>query len=127
YRLTWCDEVQIPNSLARSIGTWTGIAGPPGLSFKERNSNKVKVVIDFKGACFDGLDRASGVELIVDVSHGVATDTANYPVVGEPHRWRAMFDIEATGADPVDLRAYLRFDGKALTETWMYQLNPITA
>lgn len=127
YKLTWCDDLQIPNSLARTIGTWTGIAGPPGLSFKERDANKVKVVIDFKGACFDGLDRASGVELVVDVSHGIATDTANYPVVGEPHRWRAMFDVEATGADPADLRAYLRFNGRALTETWMYQLNPITA
>lgn len=115
YKLTWCDELDFPESLARTIGTWTGIGGPPGLSFRERDPNKVKVVIDFKGSCFEGYDRTSGVELIVDASRGAVTNSANYPVVGEPLRWRAMFDVKATGAEPVDLRAFLRFKGRAMT------------
>ncbi|MFA5956326.1 glucan biosynthesis protein [Hyphomicrobium sp.] len=126
YTLNWCDQPELPQGLASTIGTWTGIGGPPGLGFKEREPNKVKVVIDFKGNCFNGLDRASGVELIVDASRGAVTNSVSYPVVGEALRWRAMFDVETLGLEIVDLRAYLRFNGQALTETWIYQLNPLT-
>jgi periplasmic glucans biosynthesis protein len=127
YKLTWCDVPVFPNSLARTIGTWSGIGGPPGLSFKERDPAKIKIVIDFKGQCFKGYDRQTGVELVVSASRGTVTSPATYPVVGEPLRWRAMFDVKAAGAEPVDLRAYLKLGEHALTETWLYQLDPLTA
>ncbi|RUP00544.1 glucan biosynthesis protein [Hyphomicrobium sp.] len=127
YKLSWCDQPPFPDTLARTIGTWIGIGGPPGLSFKERSPNKVKIVIDFEGACFEGLDGSSGVELVLNVSRGRISNPSSYPVVGERNRWRALFDLDASGIDAVDLRAYLRRGDRALSETWIYQLNPLTS
>jgi glucans biosynthesis protein len=127
YKLSWCDEAPFPKDLAHTIGTWIGIGGPPGLSFKERNPSKSKIVIDFEGECFVGLDNSSGVELVVNASRGSVTNTSSYPVVGEQKRWRALFDLEASGLDSVDLRAYLKRGDRALSETWIYQLNPLTS
>jgi len=36
-------------------------------------------------------------------------------------RWRLIADIRRTGDDPVELRAYLRFNDTRLSETWLYQ------
>jgi glucans biosynthesis protein len=83
-----------------------------------------KFVIDFKGKPFKGLGRDDGVELIVSASRGVLSNIYNHPVVGQKERWRAFFDIKATGSEPVDLRAYLRKGSRALTETWIYQYFP---
>ena len=83
-----------------------------------------KFVIDFEGKAFDGLGRNDGVELIVDASHGIASGVYNHPVVDQKQRWRAMFDIKASGTGPVDLRVFLRKDKQALTETWIYQYFP---
>ena len=65
--------------------------------------------------------------MIVTSSRGTVTNASNYPVVGKPGRWRVLFDVEASGADPVDLRAYLKLGNRALTETWLYQLDPLTS
>jgi glucans biosynthesis protein len=37
-----------------------------------------------------------------------------------------MFDLRPTdeSVEPIDLRAYLRLGGQALTETWLYQWTP---
>ena len=39
--------------------------------------------------------------------------------------WRATFELEASGADPVEMRCWLRSEGQALSETWLYDFqNP---
>jgi glucans biosynthesis protein len=121
YRLSWLDEIPFPEGIARSIGTWTGLGGRPG---QERPADVRKFVIDFEGKAFEGLGRNDGVELIVDASHGIASGVYNHPVVDQKQRWRAIFDIKAIGAGPVDLRVFLRKDKQALTETWIYQYFP---
>jgi glucans biosynthesis protein len=45
------------------------------------------------------------------------------PVPGT-RRWRAIFDLKSEGTDPVELRMYIRGNGEALTETWLYQFRP---
>lgn len=35
-----------------------------------------------------------------------------------------MFDLRPNGAEPIDLRLYLRADGQPLSETWLYQWVP---
>lgn len=127
YRLSWLDDIPFPETLARTIGTWSGIGGPPGLNFNERPVGTRKFVIDFFGNVFDGLSRDSGVELVVSCSRGVISGVATYPVVDQRHRWRAMFDLKEEGVEPIDLRAYLRKGGSALTETWIYQWFPASA
>ena len=57
-------------------------------------------------------------------SRGTVVNAYTHPVVDQPNRWRAIFDLRATGPDVVDLRAYLRQGDKALSETWIYQYFP---
>ena len=41
-------------------------------------------------------------------------------------RSNALFDVRPTedSVEPIDLRLYLRIDGRPLTETWIYQWTP---
>ena len=121
YRLTWLDDIAFPETLARATATWTGIGGRPG--FKRLEGSR-KFVIDFQGPVFAGLGRNDGVEVIVTASRGTITNAYTHPVVDQRERWRALFDLEAAGREPVDLRAYLRKGAHALTETWIYQYFP---
>jgi glucans biosynthesis protein len=124
YRLSWIESIPHPQLLARVIGTWSGFGGPPGLSYKDRNPNTRKYVIDFESTQFAGLGRHDGVDLVVNASRGTVSAVASYPVVSQSHRWRGLFDLTADGAEPVDLRAYLRRGNDALSETWIYQHFP---
>lgn len=121
YRLSWVDDIPFPDVIAQATGVWTGMGGRPG---HERPKGVRKFVIDFQGKAFAGLGREDGVEFIVTSSRGEVSNVYNHPVVDQANRWRAFFDIKATGAETVDLRAYLRKDGRALTETWIYQYFP---
>jgi glucans biosynthesis protein len=121
YRLSWLDDIAFPTELGRATATWTGLGGRPGF---KRPDGVRKYVIDWQGPVFAGLGRDDGVELIVTASRGVISNADTHPVVDQRERWRSLFDIEATGADPVDMRAYLRRDGKAISETWIGQYFP---
>jgi glucans biosynthesis protein len=121
YRLTWLDDIPFPETLGRATATWTGIGGRPG---QKRPLGVRKFVIDFQGPVFAGLGRDDGVEISVTASRGVLSNMYTHPVVDQRERWRAFFDLEAIGYDPVDLRAYLKRGDRALTETWLYQYFP---
>ena len=97
------------------------MGGRPG---HKRPDGVRKFVIDFQGRVFDGLGRTDGVELVVTASRGEVSNVYNHPVVDQRQRWRAFFDIKADGTEPVDLRAFLKRGGQALTETWIYQYFP---
>jgi periplasmic glucans biosynthesis protein len=60
------------------------------------------------------------VTTVVNASRGKIDNTAALKVVGTP-RWRASFDLYSEGAEPIDLRCYLRLGNRTLTETWLYQ------
>jgi periplasmic glucans biosynthesis protein len=77
--------------------------------------------VDFEGEGLAGLDRNSGVTPVVSVARGRIENAAAYPVAGST-RWRLMFDATVVDPDSADLRAFLRRNGSALTETWTYQL-----
>ncbi len=121
YRLSWVDDIPYPEAVARVTGTWSGLGGRPGY---KRPDGVQKFVVDFQGPIFAGLGRTDGVELVVTASRGDVSNSYNHPVVDQRLRWRAFFDITATDDAPVDLRAFLRHDQKALTETWIYQYFP---
>ena len=38
--------------------------------------------------------------------------------------WRLFFDLKVDGAEPVDMRAFLRQGAQTLTETWLYLFEP---
>jgi periplasmic glucans biosynthesis protein len=121
YRLSWLDDIPVPENLGRATATWTGLGGRPG---HKRPAGVRKFVIDFQGPAFSGLGREDGVEIVVTPSRGKVLTSYTHPVVDQRERWRAIFDLDVTGADPVDIRAFLRRNGTALTETWIYQHFP---
>lgn len=121
YRLSWLDDIPFPNAVARATGTWTGMGGRPG---HKRPDGVRKFVIDYQGSVFEGLGRDDDVQLVVTASRGEVSNSYNHPVVDQRQRWRAFFDIQATGPEPVDLRAFLRKGDRALSETWIYQYFP---
>ena len=50
--------------------------------------------------------------------------TAHYD--GEFHGYRALFDVKPPedNLEPIDMRLYLRVNGRPLTETWIYLWTP---
>jgi glucans biosynthesis protein len=83
----------------------------------------VKYVIDFDGGVLGQLTNDDNVRLKVTASRGQFDSVAAYRVVDAPY-WRAIFDYTPDGKETGDLRAYLDQNGKALTETWIYQHVP---
>jgi glucans biosynthesis protein len=120
YRLHWTDEEPTPIGVARVVATRSGRGGRPGQPVPP---GRRKLVADFAGGALAGLGRASGVEAMVQVSRGQPLDLACYPVAGTK-LWRLMFDIEVPSGPPIDVRAFLRRGGDALTETWIDQIFP---
>ena len=121
YRIHWTGQEPGASLPARVTATRVGVAGRPGMS--ERAGYR-RMVIDFAGDSLKGLTRQSGVDAVVTASGGAAIDQiAAYPVVGTGF-WRLVFEIRTPDAASIDVRAYLRRNGAALSETWLYALFP---
>jgi glucans biosynthesis protein len=121
YRLSWTATDPAPGPPARVIATREGEGGRPGLPPK---AGYRRLAIDFAGETLHGLTRESGVVASVTASPPARIeDAVAYPVVGAQH-WRIVFDVGGLSGGPVDLRAFLKRGGDALSETWLYQLFP---
>ncbi|HEY3695587.1 glucan biosynthesis protein [Phenylobacterium sp.] len=117
YRLHWTADEPSPAGVARVVSTRLGRGGRPGHASPP---GRRKCVIDFAGGPLAGLRRGD-VEAVVDIDKGAPIEPVAYPVVGQT-RWRLMFDIDAPAGSTVNLRAFLRRGGQALSETWIHQL-----
>jgi glucans biosynthesis protein len=115
YRLHWTAQEPVPPGVAHAVATWTGAGGRPGF---RPSPGVTKYVVDFEGGRLPGLNRQSGVVPVVTASRGQPMDAVAYPVVGT-RRWRLMFDVASPEGKELDLRAFLRLGGDALTETWI--------
>jgi len=73
YRLYWGDEEPMPVGVARVMATREGLAGRPG---QPPTPGARKFVVDFAGGRLANLDRASGVQPVVTLSHGAALAVA---------------------------------------------------
>lgn len=122
YRLHWLADEPYPSPLARCVATRLGNGGQPG---QPRPKGVRKFVVEFKGAPLERL--ASGVrpEAVLGSSRGsfsnVFTEAVPDSVSGH---WRAEFDLNVEGQDPVEMRLFLRLDDRTLSETWLYQYHP---
>ena len=64
-------------------------------------------------------------EAVLTVSRGETSHVFTEAVPNEvPGHWRAQFDLAAEGSDPVEIRLFLRLNGKPLSETMLYQYHP---
>lgn len=121
YRLYWTADEPFPAELGRVMATYTGTGGIPG---QPRPENTTRFVVDYRGGEVGALERGDA-EPVVDLSRGEVTLADAHPVVGQPGLYRAFFDARIEGADPVDMRMYVKGgDDRALTETWLYQYFP---
>jgi glucans biosynthesis protein len=122
YTLDWVSDSP-PQAAARFIATRVGAGGVPG---QVRPPNTVKYVLDLDGKGLEGLDRSSGVEAVVEASRGEVSLVYAFPIA-TTDRWRVTFDLDFgddPGDEPIDLRLFLRHEGQAMSETWIYQAFP---
>jgi periplasmic glucans biosynthesis protein len=122
YRLYWGEKMPYSSPLGQAIATRTGIGGTVG---QKRAYYSWHFAVDFAGGELGALSKDANVEAVISTSHGTTEHvTAHY--VTEFKGYRALFDVRPAddNLEPIDLRLYLRIDGKPLTETWIYQWTP---
>ena len=71
------------------------------------------------------LGRDVKVEPVIDNSGG-DIELASARPLHAVNGYRVMFDLKpkAGSREPINLRVFLRADGRALSETWLYQWSP---
>ena len=122
YRLYWGTHMPYSSPLGHTVATRTGIGGIVGV---KRQYYSWHFAVDFAGAELGALPRDSAVEAVITTSRGTTEHvTAHY--VAEFSGYRALFDLRPPedSIEPIDLRLYLRIEGRPLTETWIYQWTP---
>ena len=121
YRLHWVADEPGGADRCRITATrvsWRTIPRTPA-----RPAHRLWFAIDFAGGPLERLGRDEPVKLRVNTSRGHLRSPGAFQVAGTS-RWRADFELELEGGEPVDLRAYLRLGEQALSETWLYQFIP---
>jgi periplasmic glucans biosynthesis protein len=122
YRLYWGTHVPFASALGQTLATRTGIGGTVG---QKRQYYSWHFAVDFAGGELGALAKDAPVEAVITTSRGQTEHvTAHY--VEEFHGYRALFDVRPPddSIEPIDLRLYLRINGRPLTETWIYLWTP---
>ncbi|MCY1346166.1 Glucans biosynthesis protein D [compost metagenome] len=84
-----------------------------------------KFMVEFKGAPLEKLPFGVKPEAVLTASRGTFSYVFTEAVPNNvPGHWRAQFDLTADGKGPVEIRLFLRLNGKPLSETWLYQYHP---
>ena len=121
YRLYWGTHMPYASPLATTLATRTGIGGTVGV---KRAYYSWHFAVDFAGGELGALAKDAPVEAVITTSRGT-TEHVTAHFVQEFNGYRALFDIKPDDTvGPIDLRLYLRVDGRPLTETWIYQWTP---
>jgi periplasmic glucans biosynthesis protein len=121
YRLYWKSTEPISlGPLGRVVATRIGRGGIPGLSHPK---GLHKFVIDFEGGDLATLPTRFDVTPVITLSREKPQNAYVIKVVGT-QRWRAFFDVNLTGSEPLDMRCFLRLADRTLTETWLFQFFP---
>jgi periplasmic glucans biosynthesis protein len=122
YRLTWAADEPFPTQLARCVATRLGNGGQPG---QPRPKGVRKFMVEFMGLPLESLPFGVKPEPVLWASRGTFSYIFTEAVPDDvPGHWRAQFDLTVTGADPVEMRLYLRAGETTLSETWLYQYHP---
>jgi periplasmic glucans biosynthesis protein len=125
YRLYWGEKMPYSSPLGQTLATRTGIGGTVGV---KRQYYSWHFAVDFAGGELGALPKDAPVEAVITASRGTTEHvTAHY--VQEFKGYRALFDVRPPddSVEPIDLRLYLRVEGRPLTETWIYQWTPPSA
>ena len=123
YKLHWLADEPFPSGLGRVVATRLGRGGQPG---RARPKGVRKFLVEFLGGPLETLPYGVKPELVVSASRGMFGPYQMIEAVpdGVPGHWRAQFDLVVDGADPVEMRAFLKSGDQPLTETWLFQYHP---
>lgn len=119
YRMYWGSGM--PGRLARPAqvaATRIGRAGRPGAP-----APGLKFVVDFDGGMLGRFAEETELGAKISCSRGEAK-LIEVVRIEETGAWRVEFDLEVSGEDTVDLRCFLALGEQALSETWLYRLEP---
>ena len=123
YRLHWLADEPYPTSLARCVASRLGNGGQPG---QPRPHGLRKFMIEFLGGPLANLPFGVKPEAVLWASRGSFSYVFTEAVPDDlPGHWRAQFDLQVNGAEPVEMRLFLRNGSQILTETWLYQYHPL--
>ena len=83
-------------------------------------------MVEFLGGPLSDLPFGIKPEHMVTTSRGTVgpyqiTEAVADGVAGH---WMTSFDLTVDGADPVELRMYLKSGDRTLSETWLFQYHP---
>jgi glucans biosynthesis protein len=122
YRLHWQADHPYPaENVAAVTATRLGRGGEPG---KPRPKGVTKFVVEFAGKVLENLAKTDKLTAEITASRGTITLNFVEPVP-RTKRHRAQFDLTVNGTEPVELRLYLKKNGKqTMSETWLYQFEP---
>ena len=123
YRLYWGTRMPYSSPLAQTLATRTGIGGTVGL---KRQYYSWHFAVDFAGGELGALAKDANVEAVITTTRGSTTEHVTAHYVEEIKGYRVLFDVRPAddSNDAIDLRMYLRIDGRPLSETWIYQWTP---
>lgn len=124
YRLHWRADEPYPTGLARCVATRLGNGGRPG---QPRPKGVCKFIVEFTGTPLEIIAPDVKPEAMLWSSRGTFLNVFLETVPGgKVGHWRAMFDLNTQGAEPVEMRLYLRLGEITLSETWLFQYHPST-
>jgi glucans biosynthesis protein len=98
---------------------------------KGKKDNYIKMVVDFEGGELGDIETTEGLEAEIGV--GANATLVEHQLAKNPYTggWRLVFQIQPeAGAlnlvhkDLIELRAFLRYKGAVVTETWSYGVQP---
>lgn len=122
YRMHWLADEPYPTPLGRCVATRLGNGGQPG---QPRPRGVRKFMVEFLGGPLDSIPFGVKPEPVLWASRGTFSYVFAEAVPDEVKgHWRAQFDLTVTGEEPVELRCFLRAEGRPLTETWAFQYHP---
>jgi glucans biosynthesis protein len=122
YRLHWLADEPTPTELARCVATRLGNGGQPG---RPRPTGVRKFMVEFLGGPLEKLPFGVKPEPVLWASRGTFSYVFTEAVFdGVPGHWRAQFDLTVEGADPVEMRLFLKNGDAILSENWLYQYHP---
>ena len=122
YRMHWAADEPYPGPLARVVATRLGNGGQAGTM---RPQGLRKFVVEFKGEPLSRLPMGVIPRPVLSASRGEFANILTEAVPNDvPGHWRTQFDLSAAGAEPVEMRCYLRSGDEVLSETWLYQYHP---
>ncbi len=122
YKVHWLADEPFPTDLARCVATRLGNGGIPG---QPRPKGVRKFMVEFLGGPLKDLPKGVKPEPVLWASRGTFSYIFTEAVPDDvPGHWRAQFDLTVEGAEPVELRCFLKNGDQLLSESWLYQYHP---